>query len=272
MILPEPIDPKANRNAEFYGVTDANGVFSVSHTDSATSLGIDIKKEGYYRTRTVHELYVPEQLDDVTVKKSRHANLRLVLRKIGNPIAMYAKNLSVLSRLRLPEMGKPIGYDLMVGDWVGPYGKGVSTDIFFKEESYRKSSDQYSDVVTVNFPNPGDGIQVFELPEAQQGGEFRSPHKAPTTGYQSEYRRECSAGLGQAEKYEFDPHRIYLFRVRTVLNHDGQVVSAHYGKIYGDFMQFRYYLNPTPNDLNLEFDPSKNLIQHLRYDEGVSDP
>jgi len=22
-------------------------------------------------------------------------------------------------------------------------------------------------------------------------------------------------------------------------------VSAHYGKIYGDFMEFKYYLNPT---------------------------
>ncbi len=52
----------------------------------------------------------------------------------------------------------------------------------------------------------------------------------------------------------------------------GNIVSAHYGKIYGDFMQFSYYLNPTPNDRNVEFDPKQNLLKNLKSDEGVSAP
>ena len=52
----------------------------------------------------------------------------------------------------------------------------------------------------------------------------------------------------------------YFFRVRTVLDEHGNVKSALYGKIYGDFMQFTYYLNPTPNDHNIEFDPPRNLL------------
>jgi hypothetical protein len=69
-----------------------------------------------------------------------------------------------------------------------------------------------------------------------------------------------------------DVHHNYYFRVRTKLDENGNVVSARYGKIYGDFMQFSYYLNPTPNDRNVEFDPKQNLITSLKFDEGVSQP
>jgi len=33
---------------------------------------------------------------------------------------------------------------------------------------------------------------------------------------------------------------------RTVVDNDGKIVRANYGKIYGDFMNFSYYLNPSP--------------------------
>jgi hypothetical protein len=64
----------------------------------------------------------------------------------------------------------------------------------------------------------------------------------------------------------------HFFWVRTVKDHEGNIVSAHYGKIYGDFMQFTYYLNPTPNDRNIEFDPKQNLLQGLQSFEQVSAP
>ena len=69
-----------------------------------------------------------------------------------------------------------------------------------------------------------------------------------------------------------DPNRNYFFRVRTAKDHEGNIVSAHYGKIYGDFMQFTYYLNPTPNDRNIEFDPKQNLLGGLQSFEQVSAP
>jgi hypothetical protein len=69
-----------------------------------------------------------------------------------------------------------------------------------------------------------------------------------------------------------DPNKIYYFRVRTALDHQGNVVSAHYGKIYGDFMQFRYYFNPTPNDRNVEFDTKQNLVGGIESFEQVREP
>ena len=67
-------------------------------------------------------------------------------------------------------------------------------------------------------------------------------------------------------------NRNYFFRVRTVLDENGKVKSALYGKIYGDFMHFSYYLNPTPNDRNVEFDPKQNLLKKLTPLEAVTEP
>jgi hypothetical protein len=65
-----------------------------------------------------------------------------------------------------------------------------------------------------------------------------------------------------------------VFRIRTVTDKDGKIVSANYGEIYGPFeygllggkyrVQFNYYFNPTANDRNLEFDPPKNLFPITR--------
>jgi hypothetical protein len=68
------------------------------------------------------------------------------------------------------------------------------------------------------------------------------------------------------------------------LDENGNVKSALFGKISGNFklyagtikphsgMGFDYYLNPTPNDHNLEFDPKHNLSTNLKLLEGVNAP
>jgi hypothetical protein len=81
-----------------------------------------------------------------------------------------------------------------------------------------------------------------------------------------------SRHYGHPPKYDRDQKRNYFFRIRTVLDEEGNVKSACYGKIYGDFMDFRYYLNPTPNSRNVEFDPKRNLLQGLKPDEQVDKP
>jgi len=74
---------------------------------------------------------------------------------------------------------------------------------------------------------------------------------------------------------DVDFRRNFYFRTRTVTDAAGNIISAHYGKIYGDF-QFNAarkdwgylstlalvttYFNPTSNDRNVEFDPKRNLL------------
>jgi len=51
-----------------------------------------------------------------------------------------------------------------------------------------------------------------------------------------------------------------------VLDKDGKVVKALYGKIYGDFFDMVYYLNPD-GTRNIEYDPKRNLFKPAKHDE-----
>jgi hypothetical protein len=233
------------------GMTDTNGTFFATHNDRTAEIGFSVNKEEYYETRSVRTLRDPgDSADD------RDISITLTLKKVGKPTAMYAKRI----RKNPPILNQPVGYDLMVGDWVGPYGKGVNTDMIFQADDYRKSGTDYKHNITISFPKKGDGIQICTIPDSEKGSGLRSPHEAPLDSYQPELNKERSAHPGQPARNDDDPNQIYLFRVRTRIDDGGNIVSAHYGKIYGDFMQFTYYLNPTPNDRNIEFDPKQNLL------------
>ena len=226
------------------GLTDTNGIFKTSHeANGSTDLGFQASKAGYYPTKEGQEI---APLNDSDPAKWNH-NVTLMLKKIGKPIPMYAKQIDSIT---FPEFNKAIGYDFMAGDWVAPYGKGTTTDIFFSE-NHTNANSGYT--FTISFPNPGDGIQGLTRDSKFGVSGLLSSHEAPTDGYQPEY----------VQTQMPNPNRIYYFRVRTVLDENGNVKSALYGKIYGDFMQFTYYINPTPNDRNVEFDVGHNLLGGL---------
>jgi hypothetical protein len=246
--VPRPQGSDTPTFALVKGVTDDNGMFIASHTDSSWNLGIIVEKPGYYTIHTGYEFY----FDD----KRRHPSFTLTLKKIVNPIPMYAKWVNE----NPPILKQPVGYDLMVGDWVAPYGKGVNRDIIFTKVAYRNSGTDYDYKVTVDFPKAGDGIQEFTVPDTEVGSFLRSPYEAPVNGYQNQLIKERYAHPGQPPQSNYDENANYFIRVRTVLDSNGNIKSALYGKIYGDFMQFGYYLNPTPNDRNVEFDPKHNLL------------
>ncbi len=233
---------------EIKGVTDANGTFTASHTDTSLSLGIAVENVGYYATHSGHQFYYD--------KKRQNPSVTLLLKKIGKPIAMYAKQ---NQQMVFPEYNKAIGYDLEVGDWVGPYGKGINTDLYFTEAH---TSAQSGYILSVSFPNVGDGIQEFTMPDIEKGNGLRSAHEAPIDGYQST----------TSQTQTTNPNRNFYFRVHTKLDDSGNVVSARYGKIYGDLAQFTYYYNPTPNSRNVEFDPKQNLLGGLDPLEQVKAP
>ena len=95
----------------------------------------------------------------------------------------------------------------------------------------------------------------------------------PVDGYKSDYL--VTKGKDKNVKYfsSSNPDRNFAFRIRTKKDKNGKIVSAYYGKIYGDIVikkpygveelvaapSFMYYLNPTPLDRNLEWDMKTNL-------------
>jgi len=245
------------------GLTDTNGMFTASCHGDSVDLAFLVDKPGYYHSRINYHLgfdYDPAIWNPAKT---------IVLKQIGQPIPMYAKKINA----QPPDNGKPIGYDLIVGDWVAPYGKGINPDILFIREYNRKSLQDYDYKLTVSFPKAGDGIQEFQVPyKNMEGSALRLPHEAPADGYQPQIVRLNISHTGQKLIFDYDENRNYFLRVRAVLDENGNVKSALYGKIYGDFMQFAYYLNSTPNSRNVEFDPKRNLMKNLKPQEGVEAP
>ena len=89
--------------------------------------------------------------------------------------------------------------------------------------------------------------------------------------------------LEQACFQDASPDMNYFIRVRTVLDDKGNIKSALHGKIHGDIILapmnsktckiiFDYYLNPTPNDQNVEWDPKRNLLSGLSWEENPREP
>jgi len=186
---------------------------------------------------------------------------------------MYAKRVET----KVAKENESVGFDLVAGDWVAPYGTGLNSDLFFAVHRAIKNEREYEANVRMTFPNKGDGI-VIAPPESDGGSELKTPRTAAQIGYEAE-RIWRYGKSGNTES-----NVGYFFRVRTVLDEKGNIQSAQYGKIRGDLrfyagtkaphagIGFDYYLNAIPNDRNVEFDPQQNLIKNLKSTERVDAP
>jgi hypothetical protein len=254
------------------GMTDSNGIFVASHKDKSFSLGFDVKKTGFYSFHQSYEMGWAYQYNET----KWNPTINVLLRKIGNPIPMYARRKE--EGMVLQKENEPMGFDLKAGDWVAPYGNGSHTDMFFTL-LHRQiiSRTEFDCTLKVSFPNKGDGI-VAAPAEEFAGSAFRTSRTAAENGYESELTLRFRNTELATNVFG------YFIRVETSLDENENVKSALYGKIPGGFklyagtikphsgMGFDYYLNPTPNDRNLEFDLGKNLSQNLKLLEDVKEP
>jgi len=256
--------------------TSSSGVFSaIGKSDGDVSYSV--RKGGWYLS---HSRY-PFSLGNIRNGKQQPWNpeVNVVLKPIVNPIPMYARKLQT----QIPQATGPVGFDLETGDWVAPYGKGGTNDILFTLKRQFTDRRNYEASVAITFPNKGDGVQAISPKEVDSSSELKLPRTAPEAGYEPKHATSIGATAGGPVHDDAQTNRSYFFRVRTVLDEDGKVKSALYGKIDGDFrldainsktcfVLFTYYLNPTPNDRNMEFNPENNLSANLTSDERVSAP
>lgn len=192
-----------------------------------------------------------------------NAEITVVLRKIENPVPMYARN-TANSPIEIPVAGKDVGFDLILFDWLAPYGKGQVADFYCNliiREGVGPLDFGYN--LNITFPREFDGIQSFDE-DLMNGSEFKLPRFAPENGYMKSVNVFIDSRPVGASTWSSKKNRSYIFRVRSEVE-DGKLVRALYGKIIGDidfgkkkknttFLEFKYYLNPDYTR-NLEFDP-----------------
>lgn len=231
-------------------------------------------KAGYY------PVHVAEGRRLLTPKEGPpgEITIEVMLKRIKHPVPMYAKRVEV----KIPESNKPIGYDLVQGDLVAPYGKGQISDLVFETERHVVSSEDYDGTLTLRFSNEGDGLIAHEIEHPDPPG-LQMPYAAPDDGYVSsktweESRHTSETGKGKIISTASNRMN-YFIRVRTVRDNEGKIVSALYGKIHGDFrwfigarapksgLAFTYYLNPD-GTRNIEYDPKRNLLKSSKHDDS----
>ncbi len=271
----------SDKNAWAVGKTDDKGDFTAEgHSDRR--LGGFVRKVGYYDSGTGWTIFKDQVLgkwqpwDSVT---------DVCLRPIGNPVALYAKQVQA----EIPMLDQPCGYDLEKGDWVAPHGRGVKSDITFKVLRDYKDRSNFTAEAQVTFAQPLDGVVRMTAPVYARKSAFCWERSAAETGYAAP---DAIRFISQDQtthverKMTFDNsndrEQGYFFRVRTV-EENGRIIAANYGKITGDIaieprsqktclIFFTYYFNPTSLDRNIEWDPKRNLLQGLNHEETPTAP
>jgi hypothetical protein len=202
----------------------------------------------------------------------------VVLKRIVNPVAMYAFDYMAGHAL-IPKVSEPLGFDLMAGDWIPPYGDGKVPDF---DVTYLRDGEgrEYSNLELIL--STRDPFAGFVKIKSDNYSAFKSPHHADKNAV---YEREIRFSF-KKQPYGKGGHRYVdgqmtadeciILRTRTRLDRDGRLAGAHYGKIYGPMyfgvarnapgsVKMLHYFNPTENDTNLEYDPGRNLLHpHAR--------
>ncbi len=257
------------------GITDKHGGF-IAVSQTLARCGVTAVKEGYYRSR---KQLLLEHKDDKWVPW--HQIVELKLRKIESPIPMYAKRLEYFE---MPTTNNSVGYDLMAGDWVSPYGKGTGNDLVFTLQREFQGRYDFKWQLSVQFAGEGNGWQAISPADETPQSELRFPRIAPADGYafSDMFLANSRGSYGQMNTNSATATN-YFFRVRSEYDASRQLKSAYYGKLLGPIqvnvqgtktakLSFTYYLNPAPLDRNLEFDPKQNLFKKLPFIEQVKAP
>ena len=249
-------------------LTDAAGVVEVSGR-CHSSVGMEITKDGYYRTW--HAIRFFEEGYDIQNGKWQPYGIvvQVMLKKIHRPTPMVVfTNL----KFRVPECNQDYGFDMEYGALVEPYGPGKIAD-FYIRHMWEENKQRGHRTLTFSFPNCLDGAYPIDLiPDSI----FKSPYHADNA---KEYLKTFTLEMewdvavdkfGNVQRQNIkskslEKNQGLVLRTRTKVDKEGNLVSAHFGKIYGEIAVniFEHtsisisgvlFFNPTENDTNLEFD------------------
>jgi hypothetical protein len=184
------------------------------------------------------------------------------MRRVINPIGLFGKQAFVL----VSGASGQVGYDLLKGDLVAPFGTGTHSDfnVVWSKPERNHAQDRFDayDFVAVN---EGDGFFALhiqynsgDVPES----DFRTLYNAPESGYEASLR-EAAKVTGKEARDRY----VYYFRIRT-----GSPEGPVYGKIVSgpnntfhngeNAFKFTYMVN-TSGNRNMEPDLQRSSSPRL---------
>jgi len=273
----------------YRGYTDAAGMFSASG-QSPIEVYLEARKSGHYLAR-VNGLSPKRDLDEI-----------VVFPRILDPVPLYAWGAvpgTSTPAPRFPVQNEWLGFDFQAADWVAPHGAGKVADIRFRfrnefkgwihdeeamdrirrvnaeaqDEEIPQFYGKWDAELEISFLSEKEGI--YEEPRFWPYNRMKMPHKAPEEGYVPTWSYTAKSYEPRTAREDVG----FFLRTRVKLDEAGNIVSANYTKVVGDFylvpqgsVKFKYYFNPVPNDRNLEFNPERNLFPPGFPGARVNDP
>jgi len=250
----------------FQGLSDSNGMCVVDGVSTRSMLGT-VLKDRYY-TSTFQ--FMPGDFNildyggssskvyyDSKVKDGRwlpwNPTIPVILKKIREPVHMIHSRKDV----KIPQFDKHLEFDLEKGDWVAPNGGGRIPDMVVRFE--KVNEDTPFRMITVEFPGSMNGAY---LQRKDDYSVLKSIYRASPDAPYAQRIENANSVRGPVHVL-LGSGDYLVFRARSVIDENGNLVAAHYGKIYGPLdyyvmarnkLRLIYYFNPNINDTNLEFD------------------
>lgn len=214
-----PFTPSYGQKIKY---TNKEGVAFVTLPINVHFEGVSAVADQYYSGGTM-----PRSGD----KKSKFIKLRPIKKPVSST-SFYNDN------LKIEDLGKSRGFDLIKGDWVKPYGQGARADILIKAELNFRGHHDYEVSYEIEFPNKYDGIITFPK-ENKIFGSFTFPYLAPENGYEKKWVKNLVMGSKnrgtQTSSRTEGKKNSYLIRIRSH-EESGKFKDAIHGVI--EYMHF----------------------------------
>ena len=263
--------------------TDINGEF-VAKGKVGGRFGFYVRKDGYYLSSTGLNFHCREGVSPL-VKDGKWQpygeHRTLVVKRIKNPVEMRFHNWG-MGGCRAPATNVWVGLDFEMGQWCKPYGNGKHDDVMIRFGGTIVDDFTWDTKTEISFTNvPYAGFYMMQkdmfstMKTCYEAMTNDSAYAERTITLTSKGRRGIPPNKETTDKIASDKYLV--FRTRCIIDENGRIVSAHYGKISGDFrgsLQLIFfthnsyadeagiYFNPTPNDPNLEDARSVRLLSH----------
>jgi hypothetical protein len=254
------------------GITNTNGDYVV--TGKCTHrLRCGISKSGYYPSEfsLVYPIkdVAPQVIDG---KWQPFGETRtVVLKEIRSPGELLVFPDSLRS-CRIPIFNQWIGFDLESCDWLAPFGKGVNEDVQLRFEAKRNGLHDYRYLMDVSFTNhPYAGAYRMKC---DSYSDLTTMYAADSNAtFQTTFSFVSEQSPGKPRHLDFLETGSYLvFRTRTRIDRNGNLVGAHYGTILGRWLSDTEFMilsdgcfNPVENNTNIEDGSGlRDVLRNLR--------